>query len=193
MQLPPAAGRGTRGAMVSPPPTFETARLVLRPLRLADAGPIFRNYGQDPEVSRFVTWKPHRAVETVEAFLREVVSAPADGPHRHWAITIKGNDEPIGASDAIVDGHGMSIGYTIARSHWGRGYVAEAMLPVVEWGLAQPNIHRVWAVCDVDNPRSARVMEKLGMQHEGTLRRWNVHPTISDVPRDCHVYARIKE
>ena len=33
----------------------------------------------------------------------------------------------------------------------------------------RPEIFRIWAVCDVDNPASARVMEKAGMQREGRL------------------------
>jgi [ribosomal protein S5]-alanine N-acetyltransferase len=35
-------------------------------------------------------------------------------------------------------------------------------------------------------------MEKAGMQLEGTLRRWSVHPNISPEPRDSHCYAIVK-
>jgi RimJ/RimL family protein N-acetyltransferase len=47
-------------------------------------------------------------------------------------------------------------------------------------------------VCDVDNIASARVMEKAGLTLEGRLRRWLVHPNISDEPRDCLGYARVR-
>jgi len=42
------------------PDGFRTARLALRPIAPQDAGPIFDTYAQDPEVTRFLTWRPHR-------------------------------------------------------------------------------------------------------------------------------------
>jgi len=41
--------------------------------------------------------------------------------------------------------------------------MTEAVQKVVDWALKQPEIYRVWAVCDVDNVGSARVMAKAGM------------------------------
>lgn len=41
------------------PSTLETARLVLRPPRMEDAAAIFEGYAQHPEVTRYLTWKPH--------------------------------------------------------------------------------------------------------------------------------------
>ena len=51
---------------------------------------------------------------------------------------------------------------------------------------------RVWAVCDVDNTASARVMEKIGMTREGLMRRGVLHPNSSSEPRDCWLYAKVK-
>jgi RimJ/RimL family protein N-acetyltransferase len=52
--------------------------------------------------------------------------------------------------------------------------MTEAAQAVVTWALARPGIHRVGAVTDVDNHGSARVLEKIGMQREGQLRRCQV-------------------
>ena len=41
--------------------------------------------------------------------------------------------------------------------------MTEALKGIVDWGLKRKDIYRVWAVCDVDNLASARVMEKAGM------------------------------
>ncbi|HEV2121292.1 MAG TPA: GNAT family protein, partial [Chloroflexota bacterium] len=62
----------------------------------------------------------------------------------------------------------------------------------VAWALSEPSVHRVWATCDVENTASRRVLEKLGFELEGTLRRWAVHPNISPMPRDSHCYSRIR-
>jgi [ribosomal protein S5]-alanine N-acetyltransferase len=59
-------------------------------------------------------------------------------------------------------------------------------------GLAQPAMFRVWAVTDVDNVASARVLERAGMTREGLLRSWLMHPSLSAAPRDCWCYARVR-
>lgn len=48
------------------------------------------------------------------------------------------------------------------------------------------SIKRIWAVCDVENITSKRVMEKVGMHYEGLLKSWLVHPNMGAEPRDCH-------
>ena len=94
--------------------------------------------------------------------------------------------------DLRPQGERTEIGYVLARPYWGQGYMTEAARAVVEWTLSQPEIYRVWAVCDVDNAASAKVLEKVGMQREGVLRRWITHPNVEAVPRDCYCYAIIK-
>ena len=69
---------------------------------------------------------------------------------------------------------------------------SEAVRTVVEWALTQRELFRIWAVCDVDNERSARLLERVGMQREGVLHRWIVHPGVSEDPRDCYCYARVR-
>ena len=65
--------------------------------------------------------------------------------------------------------------------------MVEALTAVVDWGLSQPS---VWRIGDVDNLASARVMEKVGLACEALLRRWSMHPNVSDEPRDCFSYVR---
>ena len=71
--------------------------------------------------------------------------------------------------------------------------MTEAVCAVADWALAQADIHRVWAVCDIENRASARVLEKAGMTREGVLRGWSLHPNAGGTPRDCWCYARVKE
>jgi len=39
--------------------TLETERLILRRFTLEDAEAMFRNWVNDAEMSRFMTWQPH--------------------------------------------------------------------------------------------------------------------------------------
>ena len=70
--------------------------------------------------------------------------------------------------------------------------MTEVLSEVADWALRQSSIFRIDAVCDVDNVGSARALEKSGFSREGVLRRWLVHPNVSDEPRDCYSYARVR-
>jgi [ribosomal protein S5]-alanine N-acetyltransferase len=116
----------------------------------------------------------------------------ADGSVVPWVLTEPGDERPIGMVELRPSGHRAELGYVLARDWWGRGLMTEAARAVVEWALADPRIFRVWAVTDVDNAASARVLEKIGMQREGLLRRWLIHPNLSPEPRDCWSYGRVR-
>jgi len=59
-------------------------------------------------------------------------------------------------------------------------------------GVSDPSVLRVGAVCDIDNQRSARLLERAGFEREGVLRSWAVHPNISAIPRDWYSYSKIR-
>ena len=39
---------------------LETERLLLRRFTVDDAPQMFRNYASDPEVTKYLTWAPHK-------------------------------------------------------------------------------------------------------------------------------------
>jgi [ribosomal protein S5]-alanine N-acetyltransferase len=174
------------------PAVIRTERLVLRAPRHSDASAIFEAYAQDPEVTRYLTWRPNQSLMETQQFIDGCIEASKTGSQFHWVITLAEDDQPIGMLDARLEGPRASIGYVLARSAWGQGYMTEAAQAVVRQLLELPSIYRVWAFCDVDNTASARVLEKAGLQREGTLRRFIVHPNVSPEPRDAHVYARVR-
>jgi ribosomal-protein-alanine N-acetyltransferase len=178
--------------VTNPPETIETKRLRLRKPALQDAEDIFRKYSQDPEVTKYLTWRPNRSVQETRDFLGACLRAWDEGKSFHWVIERKTDHELLGMITARVDEQKWELGYALARSYWGKGYMTEVLKKLVDWALKQEKIYRVWCVCDVDNLASARVMEKAGMKREGILRRWSMHPTISDEPRDSYCYSRTK-
>jgi ribosomal-protein-alanine N-acetyltransferase len=174
------------------PHLLHTDRLTLRPLTTADAPAIFAEYAQDPEASRFMAWHPHKSLGESEAFVSQSLAAdPAQA--RTYVIA--------GRKDTALRGvlgltqlkpHHVEFGYVLARPWWGKGLMSEALVAVVDWLLAQPENFRISGFCDVANTGSARVMEKAGLAREGMLRRWVVHPAISEEPRDCLHYAKVR-
>jgi [ribosomal protein S5]-alanine N-acetyltransferase len=180
--------------MPRPPATFATARLMGRVPRADDAPAVFAAYANDPEVTRYLSWRAYDRVEPLASFLRECAAhwEKGDG-HLAWLLCLKGTDTPFGSIGMTLEGGGrVMFGYVLAKKFWHHGFAAEALTHLVGWALAQPMIYRAWAFCDVENTASIRVMEKAGMAREGTLRRWHTCPTLGPEPRDCVVCAKVR-
>ncbi len=180
--------------MLRPPARFATARLAARPPRADDAPAVFAAYANDPAVTRYLSWPAYERTEPLAAFLRECESNWEKGHGQFaWLLSLKGTDTPIGSIGVTLEGGGRALfGYVLAKKFWGHGFTTEALTWLVHWALAQPEIHRAWAFCDVENPASARVMEKAGLTREGVLRRWLIAPNLGPAPRDCLVYAKVR-
>lgn len=175
-----------------PPETFLTDRLHLRPPALSDAETIFDTYATDPEVTRYLIWQPHKDIEETKTFLTRCAEGWSTGKDYPWAITLKESGELMGMVGLRIHEFKADIGYCLGRQFWGNGFATEAVTPIIGWALVQPEIFRVWAMCDVDNSASARVLEKVGMKREGIMRRSQMHPAVSNEPRDSYCYAIVK-
>jgi len=174
------------------PDTFQTSRLNLRPIAVGDVGPIFDGYAQDKEVTRFLIWGPHQDRGVTEAFIARCVATPPD-VERTYVLVGRGDLAIRGAFSLRRTAlYRLECGYVLAREWWGLGLMTEVLSEVAHWALRQPEIFRISAVCDVGNIASARVMEEAGLIRGGLLRRWLVHPNISDKPRDCFAYAKAR-
>ncbi|MEB3327887.1 MAG: GNAT family N-acetyltransferase [Candidatus Sericytochromatia bacterium] len=154
-------------------PPLTTPRLALRALTLADAPAIFA-YAQDPEVSRYTLWEPHRTEADSEAFLRDYVFPRyAEGLPEPYGVTLRGDDRVMGTVGCFAvtrDRRTMELAYALARPLWGQGLVVEAARAVLDQVFATFPVERLQCRCKVENVASARVMEKLGLQREGVLR-----------------------
>lgn len=157
-----------------------------------DASVLFIAYMQDAEVTRYTTWRPHQRLQEVEDFISSSISAWENKTRFPFVITLKEKDEPFGMIDFHSRGSTIGLGYVIARFHQHKGYATEATRAIINWAFQQPTIYRVNASTDVENIASQRVLEKAGMMREGLLRKYIIHPNISDIPRDSYMYAITK-
>jgi ribosomal-protein-alanine N-acetyltransferase len=57
----------------------------------------------------------------------------------------------------------VEVGWSITPSRWGEGFAPEAARAAVDWGFERAGLERIVAFTLLDNLRSQRVMEKLGM------------------------------
>jgi RimJ/RimL family protein N-acetyltransferase len=170
-----------------------TPRLRLRPPALADAEQIFARYGQDAEVCRYMSWTPHRSIEDTVTFLERITADNAGGRSVGWMIFLRESGELLGSVGGAIERFRMQFGYCLARDAWGQGYATEAASAFLKAAWQNPALIRIQAYCDVENRASARVLEKIGLKHEGTLRRYMLLPNLGDLPRDVHCYAQIRD
>ena len=180
------------------PKTLQTDRLLLRPPRVTDAEEIFERYAQDPEVTRYLSWKTHQSVEETREFLTTAEKFWHEQTGFPWLI-LRSSDQwvlgMIGLRPETRDPqqrHRTELGYVLAHDAWGQGFATEAAQAVIDASLAEEHIRRIWAYCDMENKPSARVLEKVGMTHEGILRRYMVFPNRSPEPRDVYCYALVR-
>ncbi len=176
-----------------PPENIETTRLQLRKPMLTDAVPMFEQYTQDTDVTKYLTWKPHKNKDETKQFLQRCLDVWKDGTAFPYAIIRKIDQKFLGMIEIVdLDQTGVNIGYVLAKQYWGNGYTTEAVKAIINWGLQQEEIYRIWAVCDKENSASFRVLEKAGMQREGILRKWIKLVNVSHIPRDCYCYSIVK-
>lgn len=153
--------------------TLETPRLILRKARMVDAEPMFRNWANDPEVTKFLTWPPHESAEITKNVIASWVDSYQKDDYYHWMIVLKETNEPIGSLLASIVGRAASahIGYCIGKKWWHKGITSEALKAVMDFLFDEVGFHRVESLHDPNNPNSGKVMAKCGMKYEGTLRQ----------------------
>lgn len=169
----PAALPTTPREYFSRLPVIETPRLTLRRMSLRDAHDLF-DYSQDPEVARHVLWSAHRSVWETKAYIRYILQQYRFGEPSSWCIVERETRRVIGTIGFMsysADNATVEVGYSLARSHWNRGLMTEALQAVLRECFETLKLHRVEAQHFSLNPSSGRVMAKCGMTHEGTLRR----------------------
>ncbi|MEU3053635.1 GNAT family N-acetyltransferase [Streptomyces griseus] len=184
--------------MTLPTPELHTERLRLRPFTDADAEPLYAlqsnahvlRYWDSPpwtdpsRAQRF--FATCRRIEEEGSGARVAVERVSDGSFLGWC----------GLTGFNPDFRSASLCYVFDSAAWGSGYATETAHAVLRWAYDTLDLNRVQAETDTRNAASARVLEKLGFVHEGTLREdCVVNGDVSDswvfglLRRDWHTTA----
>jgi ribosomal-protein-alanine N-acetyltransferase len=168
---------------------LETERLLLR-CPVPDDGPkIFEAFASDPQVTRFLSWRPHTRLADAEEAVSLRIERLAAGVEYSWVIEPNLGRHVIGIISVWPSGDSVELGFVLARSHWSRGLTTEAVRAVMEWSLASAGVTHVWATCDLENHASARVLEKAGLISRGRFEREIVRPNLSSEPRPSLLFT----
>ena len=153
--------------------TLTTDRLVLRPFAPADVDDVLK-YASDEEFGRYVPSVPNPYERPhAEAFVAAAVASDwARNPQ--FAIVLDGR--VIGGTEFAVDeAQTASLGYGIGRAWWGCGLATETARAVMTCAFATYDVAVMCATADARNAASRRVLEKVGMRLDGTLRQRRIH------------------
>ncbi|GAB3451886.1 GNAT family N-acetyltransferase [Kineococcus endophyticus] len=168
-----------------------TPRLRLRAFAPGDEEAVHR-YAGDPEVCRHVTWGPNSPEDTRRFVADAVRAARHDGPPDSWTWAVVLDADLVGSVALTVRSRGNArgeMGYVLRRDRWGQGITTEAAAVVLGFALTRAGLARVEATCRPENSGSRRVLEKIGMQHEGLLRS---HVVVAGERRDSLLFAAVR-
>ena len=168
--------------------TINTDRLNIRRFTEYDLEDLYE-YLSDPEVVRF---EPYDVMDHDAAAETLKLRISSD---EFFAVEETASGKVIGN---IYLGKGYceycyELGYVFNRRYWGQGYAYEASSAVIEY-VFNNGAHRIEANCDPNNPRSWRLLERLGFVREGHLKRDIFFRRDEDgtpIWKDTYIYSRL--
>jgi ribosomal-protein-alanine N-acetyltransferase len=160
-------------------PKLETARLGLRPFDLGDAADVQRLAG-DRLIADTTLNLPHPYLDGMaEQWISSHPQLFSAAQGVTFAITRKPTGELVGAISlmGMTKGHQAELGYWIGSHCWNQGICTEAGRAILHYAFGELGLIRVHARHLGRNPASGRVMQKLGMRHEGSrkahVKKWD--------------------
>ncbi|NQX95914.1 MAG: GNAT family N-acetyltransferase [Erythrobacter sp.] len=165
-------------------------KVSLRPFGPSDITQSYVGWLSDPVVTRFSNqrFRTHTR-ESCEAYLASF----AGSPNLFLSVRDAASDEAIGTMTAYANAaHGTcDVGIMIgARDHWGGGYGQEAWNLLITWLLAEGGVRKLTAGCLAANGAMVRLMERSGMQPDGTRKAQEL---LEGEPCDIVHYAKFAD
>lgn len=174
---------------------LETERLLLRKGTLNDAKAVYDNYGKDPMVSKYVLWNRHTSINDAINLMKKWEESYSDLSSYKWLVVEKESQKVIGSITAVkIDNVNktVALGYCFGSEWWNKGYATECLKIVVKFFFEKVKIETIYANHLIDNVASGKVMKKVGMIYEGTLRN-RIIDKNSGQPMSLDTYSITKE
>ena len=151
---------------------IETERLLLRPMRDADA-PRLVKLVNHVEIAHMLATMPHPySLSDAEDFLEKLRTLPTNAAI--FAVALKdAPDELIGgagygpADRADKPSHEIDFGYWLGLDYWGKGYATETARALIRHAFEVNTIERMDTSYLTINPASGRVLTKAGFVDKG--------------------------
>jgi len=147
---------------------IETERLYFRELTAADDVNILE-LDTDPEVHEYLGKKPIQSLSEAQDVISFIKQQYVDNGIGRLAIIEKETANFIGWGGfklvkELTNNHlnYHDLGYRFIKKYWGKGYATESAKATVKYGFEQLNLKTIYAIADVNNIQSRKVLEKCG-------------------------------
>jgi RimJ/RimL family protein N-acetyltransferase len=161
-------------------PVAETNRVTIRRWRVDEVDRYLDIYSRD-EVVRWLGGPAIRArSRAAELIERNAARLDQDPRFEWWAVVERSTGMPAGSVllKPLPNGDGeIEIGWHLHPDSWGKGLAKEAAAALLDRAF-QDGLDEAWAVTMLDNDRSARVCERIGMRLLGITHRWYPEPSL---------------
>ena len=139
---------------------LETERLELRPMVEDDARHFARLFADDWEAIKQTGRMPYPPTQrALRAWIAQHM-----GPGGHGFTIARRSDRAVlGAAGFGGDDEEAELGYALGRAYWNRGFATEAVRALIGYARAL-GLRRLDAYSFLDNPASARVLQKAGFE-----------------------------
>ncbi|MBE5798102.1 MAG: GNAT family N-acetyltransferase [Clostridiales bacterium] len=174
----------------------ETQRLLLREFSASDFEDVHA-YSSDYETVRHMMFGPNTPEQTRDYLERQIPAEMTTEPRMHYNFAIQRRD-----SGRVIGGVSFHmnwrrddaiLGAVLNRREAGQGFMTEAVRGVCAIAFEQLGLHRLHAVCDVDNGAMLRVLEKCGFRCEGRMvQRGKSRPEEKNPYFDQFGYAMLR-
>lgn len=177
------------------PPIIRTERLVLRPWNSADLEP-FAALNADPGVMEYFPSVLSR--KESDALAARICTKLEEQGWGLWAVSVPDVANFIGfigLARPTFDAHftpAVEVGWRLASDYWGKGYATEGAKAALAFGFDTLNLEEIVSFTAVQNERSRRVMEKIGMDH-ATQDDFDHPKLVEGHPLKRHVLYRINQ
>jgi [ribosomal protein S5]-alanine N-acetyltransferase len=147
-------------------PQLQSARLILQPLQLSDAGQIQRLFPYWDVVQFLNSRVPWPFPEDgVLAYFREAaLPAIERGEEWHWTLRLKTNPAQIVGAIGLHTRPNHNRGFWLAPAHQGQGLMTEAVAAVNDYWFNELNFPILRTTKAIANTTSRRISEKMGMR-----------------------------
>ncbi|AQX04467.1 GNAT family acetyltransferase [Elizabethkingia meningoseptica] len=145
--------------------TYETERLIIKPIDLDDAGFILKLYNM-PKFIQYIGDKNIRSISDAENYIKaRFLPQLQKLGFGNYTITLKENHEIIGAV-GVFERDGlpiMDIGFSFLEEYEGKGYAYESAMKVKSIAMDDFGLQQLSAIVAKNNFASQKLIQKLGL------------------------------
>lgn len=154
-------------------PQRQTSRYLLREIQQSDRAQIFAGLSNPRVIAHYgIAYETELAAQEQIDWYQSLLLGQTG---YWWGICAPHSPQQLLGTCGLYEidhyNQNADIGYWLLPEHWGLGIMHECLLSVLRFAFDELALHRVQAEIEPANIPSAKLIQKLGFQHEGRMRQ----------------------